>query len=187
MKKKTTQIYNVVFRSYECEVMCAIKCVIFQRFHPEVHPKPVLMSSAERGRCRAAAVGYTQSENSSPGTALRRITNKSKSSCKVNVCEEYRFEAFDRKLTLPFVNSYTKVVVKGMTKAEMILKVVMSTADSPRAFVDQFRKLLPDSDMQELRKVLEMKVSCVVEDCPDYRVITTDSCRLEILFQLGKW
>jgi hypothetical protein len=53
--------------------------------------------------------------------------------------------------------SYTKVVVKGMTRAEMILKVVMSHTESDTAFVEQFMKLLPESDHQEFQKVLEMK------------------------------
>ncbi|KAK3913798.1 Vacuolar protein sorting-associated protein 53-like protein [Frankliniella fusca] len=63
--------------------------------------------------------------------------------------------------------SYTKVVVKGMTKAEMVLKVVMyqtnqtnqpiSHIENVRTFVDQFRKLLPDADLQDLQRVLEMK------------------------------
>lgn len=53
--------------------------------------------------------------------------------------------------------SYTKVVVKGMTKAEMILKAVMSSNENVRTFVEQFRKLLADSDLQDLQRVLEMK------------------------------
>ncbi|KAF6202809.1 hypothetical protein GE061_003212 [Apolygus lucorum] len=52
--------------------------------------------------------------------------------------------------------SFTKIVVKGMTRAEMILKVVMSETDESR-IVDQFVKLLPESDIQEFQKVLEMK------------------------------
>ncbi|XP_046604385.1 vacuolar protein sorting-associated protein 53 homolog isoform X1 [Neodiprion virginianus] len=53
--------------------------------------------------------------------------------------------------------TYTKVVVKGMTKAEMILKVVMSPAESPSAFADQCRKLLPDLPTAEFQKILDMK------------------------------
>ena len=33
--------------------------------------------------------------------------------------------------------SYAKIVIKGMTKAEMILKVVMSPAEPAKAFVEQ--------------------------------------------------
>ncbi|XP_050525562.1 vacuolar protein sorting-associated protein 53 homolog [Daktulosphaira vitifoliae] len=70
-------------------------------------------------------------------------------------------------LDLPSINleenrkapaSYTKVVVKGMTKAEMILKLVMApTMKHYTSFVDQYLKLLPESDMSEFQKILEMK------------------------------
>ncbi|XP_021916800.1 vacuolar protein sorting-associated protein 53 homolog [Zootermopsis nevadensis] len=53
--------------------------------------------------------------------------------------------------------SYTKIVVKGMTKAEMILKVVMAPTDPAKAFADQFAKLLPEADPSEFQKVLDMK------------------------------
>ncbi|XP_041349182.1 vacuolar protein sorting-associated protein 53 homolog [Gigantopelta aegis] len=53
--------------------------------------------------------------------------------------------------------SFTKIVVKGMTKAEMILKVVMSPHEPPAGFVDNFIRLLQDSDVNEFQKVLEMK------------------------------
>lgn len=53
--------------------------------------------------------------------------------------------------------SYTKIVVKGMTRGEMILKVVMAPTEPDTTFVNQFLKLLPESDIQEFQKVLEMK------------------------------
>ncbi|XP_065335075.1 vacuolar protein sorting-associated protein 53 homolog [Cloeon dipterum] len=53
--------------------------------------------------------------------------------------------------------AFTKIVVKGMTRAEMILKVVMSPSDPPAAFVEQYVKLLPQSDTSEFQKVLDMK------------------------------
>ncbi|XP_014210535.1 vacuolar protein sorting-associated protein 53 homolog [Copidosoma floridanum] len=58
-----------------------------------------------------------------------------------------------RKAPVP----YTKVVIKGMTIAEMILKIVMSPTESPSAFVDQCRKLLPDLKIPEFQKILDMK------------------------------
>lgn len=62
---------------------------------------------------------------------------------------------------MPIDFSYTKVVVKGMTKAEMILKLVMApTMKHYTSFVDQYLKLLPESDMTEFQKILEMKVCC---------------------------
>lgn len=53
--------------------------------------------------------------------------------------------------------SYTKVVVKGMTKAEMIIKVVMAPISPPNTFIEQFLKLLPDSNLIEFHKILDMK------------------------------
>ncbi|XP_064648939.1 vacuolar protein sorting-associated protein 53 homolog isoform X2 [Lineus longissimus] len=53
--------------------------------------------------------------------------------------------------------SYTKIVVKGMTKAEMILKVIMSPHDPPQGYVENYIKLLVDRDINEFQKVLEMK------------------------------
>ena len=46
-----------------------------------------------------------------------------------------------------------------MTKAEMILKVMMSPHEPPIGFVDNYIRLLSDSDISEFQKILEMKVS----------------------------
>jgi hypothetical protein len=62
------------------------------------------------------------------------------------------------------LSSYTKIVVKGMTKAEMILKVVMAPTDPAKAFTDQFAKLLPEADPSEFQKVLDMKVGHISAD-----------------------
>jgi len=56
--------------------------------------------------------------------------------------------------------SFTKIVLKGMTRAEMILKVVMSPAgdvNSQKAFVENYLKLLSDPDVTNFQKVLEIK------------------------------
>ncbi|KAF5291601.1 hypothetical protein FQA39_LY14323 [Lamprigera yunnana] len=53
--------------------------------------------------------------------------------------------------------TYTKAVNKGMTKAEMILKVVMTPIEPSKAFVEQYMKLLPECQLPELSKILEMK------------------------------
>lgn len=53
--------------------------------------------------------------------------------------------------------SYTKVVVKGMTKAEMIIKIVMQSTTPPQAFIEQYLKLLPDSTHIEFNKIMDMK------------------------------
>jgi vacuolar protein sorting-associated protein 53 len=53
---------------------------------------------------------------------------------------------------------YTKVVIKLMTKAEMILKLVMAPLDGNlEGFVVQFLQLLPESTVAEFHKVLDMK------------------------------
>ena len=53
--------------------------------------------------------------------------------------------------------SYTKIVIKGMTRAEMTLKVVMSPSEPVSAFVEQFNKLLADADANEFARILDMK------------------------------
>ncbi|CAH2056184.1 unnamed protein product, partial [Iphiclides podalirius] len=54
--------------------------------------------------------------------------------------------------------TYTKVVIKLMTKAEMILKLVMAPLDGNlEGFVAQFVQLLPESTLVEFHKVLDMK------------------------------
>ncbi|CAG9770820.1 unnamed protein product [Ceutorhynchus assimilis] len=53
--------------------------------------------------------------------------------------------------------AYSKVVTKGMTKAEMILKVVMTPIEPEKNFVDQCKKLLPECQLTEFCKILEMK------------------------------
>ncbi|XP_039748041.1 uncharacterized protein LOC120625145 [Pararge aegeria] len=54
--------------------------------------------------------------------------------------------------------TYTKVVIKLMTKAEMILKLVMAPLDGNlEGFVSQFLQLLPESTIAEFHKVLDMK------------------------------
>uniref|UniRef100_W5MAP0 Vacuolar protein sorting-associated protein 53 homolog n=1 Tax=Lepisosteus oculatus TaxID=7918 RepID=W5MAP0_LEPOC len=53
--------------------------------------------------------------------------------------------------------SYTKIVVKGMTRAEMILKVVMAPHEPSVAFVDNYIKLLADGNPETFQKILDMK------------------------------
>lgn len=53
--------------------------------------------------------------------------------------------------------SYTKVVVKGMAKAEMIIKVVMQPIYPTTLYIEQYLKLLPESNVVEFHKILEMK------------------------------
>uniref|UniRef100_A0A3Q1JCX9 Vacuolar protein sorting-associated protein 53 homolog n=1 Tax=Anabas testudineus TaxID=64144 RepID=A0A3Q1JCX9_ANATE len=53
--------------------------------------------------------------------------------------------------------SYTKIVVKAMTRAEMILKVVMAPHEPPVVFVDNYIKLLADGNPETFQKILDMK------------------------------
>ncbi|XP_060584875.1 vacuolar protein sorting-associated protein 53 homolog [Ruditapes philippinarum] len=53
--------------------------------------------------------------------------------------------------------SYIKIVQKGMTKAEMILKVMMNHHEPAMGFIDNYIRLLNDSDIGEFQKILEMK------------------------------
>lgn len=53
--------------------------------------------------------------------------------------------------------SYSKTVIKGMTKAEMIVKIVMANVNPHTLFIEQYLKLLPDNTFAEFHKVCEMK------------------------------
>lgn len=57
-----------------------------------------------------------------------------------------------------FSFSFTKIVLKNMTRAEMILKVVLTPYDSPRQFVKNYLQLMNnDGDISAFQKVLDMK------------------------------
>lgn len=119
-------------------------------------------------KCRPAS-GDSGSGGGGGGAASS--ASASGSSCIVNVmgCEQLLLDTHSLKsilLDLPSIGSnvqrkapasYTKVVVKGMTKAEMIVKVVMVPVVPAAVFIDQFVKLIPDATSLELHKVLDMK------------------------------
>uniref|UniRef100_A0AC35ETN6 Vacuolar protein sorting-associated protein 53 homolog n=1 Tax=Panagrolaimus sp. PS1159 TaxID=55785 RepID=A0AC35ETN6_9BILA len=52
---------------------------------------------------------------------------------------------------------FTTTVNKTMTKAEMVLKVVMTDVTKPDEFVINYSRMLPESDSSELQKILEMR------------------------------
>lgn len=57
-----------------------------------------------------------------------------------------------------FFCSFTKIVLKGMTRAEMILKVVLTPHDSARAFVKNYLQFMNnDGEISSFQKVLDMK------------------------------
>ncbi|XP_063631783.1 vacuolar protein sorting-associated protein 53 homolog [Cydia splendana] len=77
----------------------------------------------------------------------------------------------------PAPATYTKVVIKLMTKAEMILKLVMAPlegAGGGEAFVAQFVQLLQDATLQDFHKVLDMKGA---------RLGKAQLCALDALFK----
>ncbi|XP_076254761.1 vacuolar protein sorting 53 [Rhynchophorus ferrugineus] len=61
------------------------------------------------------------------------------------------------QINRPAPTAYSKVVTKGMTKAEMILKVVMTPIEPQKNFIDQCKKLIPDCQLTEFHKMLDMK------------------------------
>lgn len=96
-----------------------------------------------------------------------RPTNSQDGTNNILGCEQLLLDTHSLKtvlLDLPSIGSqvnrkapasYTKTVVKFMTKAEMIIKVVMAPINP--AFTEQFLKLLPDSSITEFQKLLDMK------------------------------
>lgn len=53
--------------------------------------------------------------------------------------------------------SYTKAAIKGMSKAEMVLKVVLVPHNSVNSFIESYFKLLPESNAVEFQRILEVK------------------------------
>lgn len=123
------------------------------------------MQSTDTG---SASGGSTAANNSSANQQMDNIMG----------CEQLLLDTHSLKtvlLDLPSIGSlvqrkapasYTKVVVKGMAKAEMIIKVVMVPAHPAPPFVDQFFKLLPESALAEFIRVLEMKGLRRVDQAP---------------------
>lgn len=52
--------------------------------------------------------------------------------------------------------SYTKAAIKGMSKAEMVLKVVL-VPHNVSSFIESYFKLLPESNAVEFQRILEVK------------------------------
>ena len=69
-------------------------------------------------------------------------------------------------LDLPTVSSvilrkapatYSKIVTKEMTRAELILKCVMAPGEPANAFIENYLRLINDHDLETFRNVVEMK------------------------------
>lgn len=98
-----------------------------------------------------------------------RPTNSQDGNNNILGCEQLLLDTHSIKtvlLDLPSIGSqvnrkapasYTKVVVRSMTKAEMIIKLVMAPHNPYVQFVEQYLKLLPESNLNEFHRVLDMK------------------------------
>lgn len=53
--------------------------------------------------------------------------------------------------------NYIKEIIRGMTKAEMILKIILVPYRDVGHFIESYIKLLPDSNVEEFQKILDMK------------------------------
>lgn len=109
--------------------------------------------------------------NSASGSSLSEGANNPSSNPAGNIlgCEQLLLDTHSLKtvlMDLPSIGSqvqrkppasYTKVVVKGMAKAEMIIKVVMQPIYPSTLYIEQYLKLLPESSVVEFHKILEMK------------------------------
>lgn len=109
--------------------------------------------------------------NSASGSSLSEGANNPSGNPAGNIlgCEQLLLDTHSLKtvlMDLPSIGSqvqrkppasYTKVVVKGMAKAEMIIKVVMQPIYPTALYIEQYLKLLPESNVVEFHKILEMK------------------------------
>lgn len=53
--------------------------------------------------------------------------------------------------------TYTRMVARGMARAELVLQVVMGEYATHNDLVDKFNRLLPDATIADFQKVLEMR------------------------------
>lgn len=118
-----------------------------------------LMNSSSAVASDASASNLNSSMNSSMNTNNASILG----------CEQLLLDTHSLKtilLDLPSIGSqvkrkapasYSKVVVKGMTKAEMIIKIAMQSISPAQTFIEQYLKLLPDSSPVEFMKIMDMK------------------------------
>lgn len=63
-------------------------------------------------------------------------------------------------------DKYSKLIVREMGRTEMILKIVMAPAENAHQFVDHATKLVPDCDLGEFTKILDMKGIKKIEQTP---------------------
>lgn len=124
-------------------------------------------------KCRPT-LSLSQTSSTAPtanlgGSAAAASASSAFGESNVLGCEQLLLDTHSLKtvlLDLPSINSqvnrkapasYTKVVISGMTKAEMIIKIVMAPVHPYQVFTEQYLKLLPESSIQEFQRVLDMK------------------------------
>lgn len=107
--------------------------------------------------------------NASNHSSMSQQTSSYHQPSNILGCEQLLLDTHSLKtvlLDLPSIGSqvqrkapasYTKVVVKGMTKAEMIIKIVMQPISPTQTFIEQYLKMLPESSHSEFNKVMDMK------------------------------
>lgn len=111
----------------------------------------------------------SSSASNSDSTNLNTSSGAANNNSSILGCEQLLLDTHSLKtilLDLPSIGSqvkrkapasYSKVVVKGMTKAEMIIKMVMQPTTPAQAFIEHYLKLLPDSSQTEFNKIMDMK------------------------------
>uniref|UniRef100_A0AAF5DFJ2 T-complex protein 1 subunit epsilon n=2 Tax=Strongyloides stercoralis TaxID=6248 RepID=A0AAF5DFJ2_STRER len=73
---------------------------------------------------------------------------------------------------------YTTTVTKTLTKAEMVLKVVIQPLKNNEDFVDDYIKMLPESEYTELQKILDMRSMKRSEQAP---IISLYRSKMELI------
>lgn len=121
-------------------------------------------------KCRLMSTTISTSsstDSSSNASSINQINSANQQS--ILGCEQLLLDTHSLKtilLDLPSIGSqvkrkapasYTKVVIKGMTKAEMIIKVVMQSILPAQTFIEQYLKMLPESHAVEFTKIMDMK------------------------------
>lgn len=119
----------------------------------------------------SSSAANSTSDSSAQQSNLNASSNAATNSCKSSIlgCEQLLLDTHSLKtilLDLPSIGSqvkrkapasYSKVVVKGMTKAEMVIKIVMQPITPAQTFIEQYLKLLPESSHVEFNKIMDMK------------------------------
>lgn len=111
----------------------------------------------------------SSSASSSDSSASNASSGMANNHSSILGCEQLLLDTHSLKtilLDLPSIGSqvkrkapasYSKVVVKGMTKAEMIIKIVMQPTTPAQTFIEQYLKMLPESSQTEFNKIMDMK------------------------------